>query len=110
MLPYGLDSNVTKLLANLIPGVYFIIFQIVLCNFVSIQMIVIVVSLGNSRDAVAWISVGRRLAGVGGHGRLHTLSSWQLQRIPSATGHRALAHAYQVTELNMCKKMKSVIL
>ena len=45
MLPYGLESNRTKLLANqLIPShLYFIILPIVSCNLVSIKMIIIVI-------------------------------------------------------------------
>ena len=39
MLPYGLHSNVTKLLANL----YFIILPIVLCNLVRIKIIIIII-------------------------------------------------------------------
>ena len=43
MLHYGFDSNVTKLLANLLPShLYFIILQIVMCNLVLIKNIIII--------------------------------------------------------------------
>ena len=45
MLPYGSDSNVAKLLANMQSQLYFIILQIVLCNFVSIKNIIIIIML-----------------------------------------------------------------
>ena len=42
MIPYGLDSNVSRLLANLIPShLYFIIFPIVMCHFVSIKLLLL---------------------------------------------------------------------
>ena len=43
MLPYGLDSNVTKLLANLLtkPSVFFL--PIVSCDIVSIKIIIIII-------------------------------------------------------------------
>ena len=41
---YGLDSNVTKLLANLLTSdLYFIILPIVSCNLVSIKIIIIII-------------------------------------------------------------------
>ena len=45
-LPYGFDSNVTKLLANLLtkPSI-FIILSIVSCNLVSIKIIIIIILL-----------------------------------------------------------------
>ena len=46
MLPYGLDSNVTKRLGNLLtmPSV-FIIFPTLPCNLVSIKIIIIISSI-----------------------------------------------------------------
>ena len=48
-LPYGLDSNVTKLQANLLtkPS-YFIILPIVFCNLVSIKNVIIIIIIINS--------------------------------------------------------------
>ena len=43
MLPYGLHSNVTKLLANLLTKLYFIIMHIIQCNLVSIKYIIIII-------------------------------------------------------------------
>ena len=42
--PYVHDSNVTKLLANMLTSnLYFIIFRIVSCNLVSIKIIIIII-------------------------------------------------------------------
>ena len=61
-LPYGLDSNVTKLQANPLTNksVSFIIFQIVLCNLVSIKDIIMLLLLFAMRMAccmfIQWVS------------------------------------------------------
>ena len=45
---FWLDLNVTKLFANLIPSrLYFIVFQIVMCNFVEINIIIITIIILN---------------------------------------------------------------
>ena len=44
VLPYGLDSNVAKLLANLLPShLYFVILPIVKCYLVLIFFIIIII-------------------------------------------------------------------
>ena len=50
-LPYGLDSNVTKQLANLLtkPSVFYYL-PIVSCNLVSIKIIIIIVIINNNNN------------------------------------------------------------
>ena len=52
MLPYVLDSNVTKLLSNMLtkPSVSFIILPIEHCNLVAIQIIIIITIVCTSID------------------------------------------------------------